>query len=362
VVILNTNLQKSGKCHYTFRHRAIVNPGMHGNRFLRGIAALTLFGSPAIFSQTSASLTGVGYSKPAPFLVAPGQIVTLSLRGVTPLPDGSLRTADAGSLPLPGTLAGLSATLTQPGLDSALAVPMLAVHQEKDCGTSSPQCYLTTVRVQIPFELPASTTPRLGDKGVKVPDAELVLQEDGNVSRTFPLRPVSENGHVLTSCDLANDLNPDSVCSRVAYHADGRTVNLDNPAERGETISVFAYGLGQTTPAARTGDVAGAGLSTVDPVQPRMFVTLTDRFLNSSPSLPRTQSADPYNQPFAEISFAGLAPGQVGVYQINVPIPRSFLVPVACGPDANVGAIRSNGILQVTTAQGTENIPICVAK
>ena len=107
------------------------------------------------------------------------------------------------------------------------------------------ECYLTSVRVQIPFEMAASTTPRLGPSGVKVADAELILEADGRESRSFLLRPVSENGHVLNSCDLAGDTNPDSVCSRTAYHSDGRPVNMDAPAARGETIVVYAFGLGR---------------------------------------------------------------------------------------------------------------------
>ena len=251
--------------------------------------------------------------------------------------------------------------ISQSGLASPLAVPMLSVRQDKDCDTGSAECLVTSARVQIPFELPASTTPRLGPKGVKVPDAELTLDGDGQVSRTFLLRPVSENAHVLTSCDLAGDTNPDSVCSRVAYHADGRPVDIDAPAVRGETVILFAFGLGQTTPPATTAVTSGSGLSVLDPQQPRMFVTLRDSFLNAAPSLPRAIVAEPYNLPWAQVDFAGLAPGQVGLYQVNVPIPASFQIPVRCGPDPSIGAIRSNGLLQLTTAQGTEAIPICVA-
>jgi uncharacterized protein (TIGR03437 family) len=240
--------------------------------------------------------------------------------------------------------------ISQSGLASPVAVPLLSVRQEKECDTGSAECLLTSVRVQIPFELPASTTPRLGPKGVKVPDAEMTLEEDGRASRTFLLRPVSENAHVVTSCDLAGDANPDSVCTRVAYYADGRAVDMDAPAARGESITFFAYGLGQTPPPATTGAASGTGLSVLDSQPPRMFVT------------PRTFDGQPYRLPWAQVDFAGLAPGQVGLYQINVPIPVSFEAAVPCGPDPAIIAVRSNARLQLTTAQGTENIPICVAR
>jgi hypothetical protein len=237
----------------------------------------------------------------------------------------------------------------------------LAVRQDQECDTGSAQCLITSVRVQIPFELPASTYPRLGPKGIMVSDAELTLMEDGKPSRSFRLRPVSENGHVVTSCDLIGDTNPGSVCSRVAYHSDGRAVDMNAPAARGETITLFAYGLGQTTPPAATGIASGTGLSVVDSQPPRLIVTVRDNLLNAPSNSPRAFASEPYNLPWAQVDFAGLAPGQVGLYQINVPVPLTFEVPVPCGPDPSISGVRSNGLLQLTTAQGTENIPICVA-
>jgi uncharacterized protein (TIGR03437 family) len=303
----------------------------------------------------------VNYAKPTPFIVSPGQIITLFFRGVETLPGGVARNVDAQTVPLPTTLGGLSMKISQPVLASPLPVPLLAVRQDKECDTGSPQCLLTSVRIQVPFELPASTTPRLGPQGVTAPDAELTVEEDGKASRSFLLRPVSENGHVVTSCDLIGDTNPNSVCSRVAYHADGRAVDMGAPAARGETIILFAYGLGQTTPPAATGSASGTGLSVLDSQPPRLIVTVRDNLLNAPSNVPRAFASDPYNLPWAKVDFAGLAPGQVGLYQINVPVPLTFEVPVPCGPDPSINGVRSNGLLQLTTAQGTENIPICVA-
>ena len=320
-----------------------------------------LFFSWTALAQTSASLAGADYAKPGPFLVAPGQIMNFFFRGISSSAGGIARSADAAGVPLPTKLAGLALSVSQPGLDASLAVPILSVRQERECDGDSAECLLTSIRAQVPFELAASTTPRLGAQGSKAPDAQLTVEEDGRPSRSFLLRPVSENGHVLTSCDLAADANPESVCTRAAYHADGSRVDLDRPAVRGESIVVYAYGLGQTVPAAKSGEPSAAGLSVMDnPQSPRVFVTVHDQFLNVSGSTPRAFLSEPYNLPPARIDFAGLTPGQIGVYQINVPIPSTFQVPVPCGPDASIGAVRSNGFLQVTTAQGTENVPICV--
>lgn len=318
-----------------------------------------MLSSSAGNAQSGAVLTGAGYSKPAPFLVAPGQLMTLFFRGIAPLPDGSLRAGDAKVTPLPNTLAGLSLSVSQTGLNGPLQVPLVSVRQERECDAAPPDCYLTSVRLQVPFEVAASV---LGPGGFNAPDAEIKVTTDGQPSRSFAIRPVSANTHVLTSCDISDDRNPDSVCNRAAYHSDGRPVDANAPASRGESIVIYAFGLGQTTPAARTGESAIAGLSVLDPGQPRLIVTLTDKFLNASASVPRQFLTQPVNPTPAKIDFAGLTPGQIGAYQMNVPIPSSFETPVACrlsGPDP---AVRSNGFVTVTTAQGAENVPICVAQ
>jgi uncharacterized protein (TIGR03437 family) len=55
------------------------------------------------------------------------------------------------------------------------------------------------------------------------------------------------------------------------------------------------------------------------------------------------------------ISFAGLTPGQIGLYQINVEVPLSLEIPVACG-----GETKSNTLAKLTTARGTLNLALCV--
>src|SRR5262249_9558856 len=156
--------------------------------------------SSSAYAQSGAVLTGAGYAKPAPFSVAPGQLMTLFFRGIGPLPDGTLRAGDAKTTPLPDTVAGISLSVSQAGLDAALHVPVVAVRQEKDCEAASAECYLTSVRLQVPFEVIASIP---GPGGFQAPDAEVKVTTDGQPSRSFAIRPVSADGHVLTSCDIS---------------------------------------------------------------------------------------------------------------------------------------------------------------
>jgi minor extracellular serine protease Vpr len=78
-------------------------------------------------------------------------------------------------------------------------------------------------------------------------------------------------------------------------------VTLSNPIHGGDRLVIYATGLGRTIPFIDAGLPAPS-----DP--PAVLVTPPDISLGGV-TLP--------------IDFAGLAPGEVGVYQINVQVPRS---------------------------------------
>ena len=92
-----------------------------------------------------------------------------------------------------------------------------------------------------------------------------------------------------------------------------RSFNVPNgkPARAGEVLVIYAIGLGATSPtvASGVGSPATEPLARLDPVP---SVTFGRR--------------GPFNQVSATPFFAGLAPGFVGLYQINVIVPEN--VPV----------------------------------
>ncbi len=90
-------------------------------------------------------------------------------------------------------------------------------------------------------------------------------------------------------------------------HLDGVPVSLDRPVAPGDPLLVYATGLGAVAGRVPTGQPA--------PASPLLHTT-------ESPLV--TIGEFP-----AEVSFSGLAPGLVGVYQINVKVPEAM----SAGPD-----------------------------
>ncbi len=306
-----------------------------------GVAGAWLLFCPEVAAQ--GQLIAAGYAAPAPMEVAPGQIVTLFFRDIGRSANGRDRIATAGSIPLPETLAGLSVAMQQLPDPEFRRIPLLAVRQQNECEDASgrPECLLTAIRVQIPTNL----TPTI---------AKLRVETDGVSSRTFLMRPVRDDAHVLTVCDGVWDTNPATDCLRIAFHPDGRRVDEGHPAVRGGSIVLYAFGLGPTNPPVVTGTAAAEGAEVIDSVKRQLSVRFSV-FRNASGGLPRYWETEPVGV-MSVPAYVGLTPGQVGLYQINVRIPESLEIPLGCGDGT-----RSNVLVKVTTARGTENVPVCVA-
>jgi uncharacterized protein (TIGR03437 family) len=89
-------------------------------------------------------------------------------------------------------------------------------------------------------------------------------------------------------------------------HANYSPVSASSPAQPGEVVIVYATGLGPVSEPVSTGQFA--------PTVPLALVT-------------QLVSVSVGGEP-AQVLFAGLAPGEVGVYQLNIQIPGN----IASGP------------------------------
>ena len=111
--------------------------------------------------------------------------------------------------------------------------------QQNGCPTSGTCSPATTVTIQIPFEL----NPE-GDQSA------LRFKEHGTAFADVALNAVTDSVHVINSCDqtgislsLASGL-PAGTCAPMVMHARGPLISSTSPATPGETLVLWAYGLG----------------------------------------------------------------------------------------------------------------------
>ncbi len=219
----------------------------------------------------------------APFTnpVAPGELVTLFGTNL------SSSTQTAG-FPLPPTLGGTKVTVN---------------------GRPAPLSFVSPsqVNIQIPYatsESYATVQVITNDK----PSNKITLYTNLSAPGVF----------TLTSSDGSF---PPGVGPAAALHSDYSLVTADNPAKAGETLQLFVTGLGAVTPSVADG--VPAPLSTLSLVNDFVSVDILDQNLVDSQ---------------ANVSFAGLAPGFAGLYQINFVVPSGVASGLAY---LNVGTLEA---------------------
>ncbi len=130
--------------------------------------------------------------------------------------------------------------------------------------------------VQIPFEL----TPNRQYQVIAGVNGALTLPD------TIDVSPVSPG--VWTAADG----------TVVAQHSDSSPVDQGHPAARGEIVTIYLAGMGATNPPVASG-----------------------RLAPSPGPLATVPAAVTVNGQDASVSFAGLTPGGIGLYQINFQVP-----------------------------------------
>ena len=291
-------------------------------------AFVLLVASPIIWAQ-AAAVTGGGYALPTRINIAPGQVVTFYVHGIgANLTDRVV----APSLPMPTSLAGISAVLTQnfPGIP----IPIFAVEPIHTCrDMSQPGCSAyTAVTVQIPFHIDAYNLTEM--RGVPVPATWVRFSENGKVVATVDVEPYTDQIHVLTSCDAlfgASDVSP-CIARPMIVHASSGLV------KPGEEIAIYAVGLGFGR--------AVEGDTVPSPVPVGILGISFDARPNALPSRPSATTV--LSQP----AFSGLIPGYVGLYQINVIVPdpgpgiqpcnRDFRGPTRIDTNLTINIIGTN--------------------
>jgi len=302
-------------------------------------------------AQTSPILVGLGYHPASVIMVAPGQIIRLDIaapRTVLPLnPATNTREVRATSVPLPDSLAGVSVTLRQTFYvdhaqtgQSSFKLPLIAIEQWSVCsdlGSNSPECFRSTITAQVPFELSFLTA-------ASSPPTDIVISDGGVDSPAFVVGAVSDAIHFVTTCDRG-----ESGCASIVAHADGSLITPESPARQGEVVVIYAWGLGSTSPAVKTGELTPAPAPVLGPPGPPGDIVVEFDFRpNAGPSNPES---------IASTATAYLTPGQVGLYQINVQLPSSFPHAEGC---SGITGVFSNLTINIRRSASFDGAAICV--
>jgi len=197
-------------------------------------------------------------------------------------------TTFAASLPLPTTLGGTSVTI------GSIAAPLFLV---------SP----TQILAQVPFELLSPSVPITVRNGLAASDA-VSIPMAATVPAIFKALPTgTASGIILHSSTL-------------------QFVTAQNPATPGEQVRILATGLGRVTPTVSSGRPAASQ----PPSATNFLVTVT------------------MNGFTAPVSFAGLVPGFVGLYEVVAQVP-------ALTPESAQVVLTTNGVASpaVTMAVGS---------
>jgi uncharacterized protein (TIGR03437 family) len=190
-------------------------------------------------------------------------------------------TMGSTNAPLPTILADSCLTL------NGQAIPMQSVSS-------------TRINVQLPFNTGGS--------------AEMVLHTPSGVSDTLFVNIVPTAPSVFRS----GSAGPISDIATIYRSVNGELVTTSNPVHMNDRITVYLTGMGKTSP--EVDDGAAAPVSPLSTVLTQPAVTLGGVAL--------------------AVEYAGLTPGTVGVYQINVTvpfkgIPTGFEIPLTISQGGN---------------------------
>lgn len=305
-------------------------------------------------------VAGAGYSQPAPIVASPGQLITVYVNI-----GGAIAATQAKTTPLPSMLAGLSALVTQPGspLPQSFGIPLLAVFPvNTGCslnpGAMIPCQVLNAITLQVPYEIGLPSTGSPIAYGVELgvsdtpPDNPPVYKALVMLTVQQDAIHVVHSGDTLTGTNTWNDHSLQAPTRPAAVtHSDGTLVTSDNPARAGETIAIWAVGLG--LPSSGT-------IKTGDPNPDTLLTTSVnvdfDFRSNAGPSMPSSANLGGPHVPATKVP-AYFSPGYVGLYQINVTIPRPPVPLQNCA-----GAFSSNLTINLGGVISYDGAAICVSQ
>ena len=284
----------------------------------QGIRPTRMVEAPVIGDQSAA------FTRTLAPLYSRSSIVALTTSGITVLPwtydtsvappriervvnaaDQTLNMAPGGLISLFGRdLSPVNIATRQIPLPTALGESCLTVN-----GVPVPMLFVSSsqMNAQMPFAVEGNVT--------------MILRTPGGVSDNFNLTVLPAAPSVFRS----GVAGPQTDVPTVIRSRNSELVTVSNPVHRGDTLVIYLTGLGRTTPAVEDG-------------MPAPSENL------SSALIPPTVRIGGIALP---VDFAGLTPGEVGVYQINVAVPHT--VPLGMQQE-----------LQITQGGSATSLPVRV--
>ena len=237
---------------------------------------------------------------PAPSFSAGGVVNSAGFGALLPAPGAiasifganfATSTATAATSPLPTTLAGVSVEI------NGLAVPLLAV---------SPQ----QINFQVPWYLQEQT------------QATMTIVANGVTSNPMAVALAKYSPAVFSTNQQGAGQGVVLIGNTGLIAAPRGMFPGSQPAKRGDSITVLCTGLGPVNNQPVAGSPAPAAPAAAT-------ATLPSARIGGGP---------------ATVSFAGLAPGFVGVYQVTIQVPVDAPVGDAVPVVLSIGGMSSNAV------------------
>lgn len=248
----------------------------------------------SVFTRSIAPLpnqTGIVVLSTSGFTVLPWtyavSVAPPQINAVVSAADSKSPAAPGGLITLYGTnLSPTNLATSQIPVPTALADSCITVN-----GQPIPLIFVspTQINAQMPFQA--------------VGDETVVVHTPGGTSDNYNL-VVQPNAPAVFLSGVAGPANNLPTVIRLA---NGQLATDSNPIHPGDTLVIYVTGLGQTNPAGLTG-------------YPAPGLPLASALTSVGVSL------GGINLP---VGYAGLAPGEVGVYQINVTVPNNVPVGIS---------------------------------
>jgi uncharacterized protein (TIGR03437 family) len=242
--------------------------------------------SPSVFSRTVAplySMTAIVNLTVSGFTVLAwdydASVAPPQLNQVVNAADFSTNLAPGGLISIFGSqLSPVNLATQEIPLPTALGDTCLTVN-----GLPVPMLFVSAAQInaQLPFEA--------------IGDVTMVLRTPGGVSDNFNLVVLPGAPGVFQS----GVAGPETNIPTIVRTDDNQLVTPSNPIHRGDSLVIYLTGLGQTNPAVPDGQPG--------PSTPLAVALNAPQITLGGVALP--------------VSYAGMTPGEVGVYQINVTVP-----------------------------------------